>query len=83
MTTANPPCDLDWLRSTKIAAATRNQTAQLLGVDPRTVSRAVEIGELPAVRIGGRVLIPIEHLRRILGIGASNDSSRAQDVGPP
>ena len=70
MTAKNHPCDLDWLRSTKLAAATRNQTAEVLGVDPRTVSRAVENGELPAVRIGGRVLIPIADLRRLLSVEA-------------
>lgn len=68
MTASSPPCDLDWLRDTKVAAATRNQAAQLFGVDPRTVSRAVDSGELPSVRISGRILIPTAHLRRILGI---------------
>lgn len=65
------PVDSEWLRTTKAAALTRSQTAQLLDIDPRTVSKGVDSGEIPAVRIGGRVLIPTEGLRRLLGIGAS------------
>lgn len=68
MPTANSPCDLDWLRNTKSAAATRNQTAQVLNIDPRTVTRAIKNGELPSVKIGGRVLIPTAALRRLLGV---------------
>lgn len=70
-TAANPPIDLDWLRDTKRAAVTRNQAAQVFDVDPRTVTRAIDSGDLPSVRIGGRVLIPTAHLRRILGVDAS------------
>lgn len=61
-------CDLNWLRTTPQAGATRNQTAQLLGVDPRTVSTAVARGEIPSVRIGQQILIPIPALRRMFGI---------------
>lgn len=78
MTAANQ-FDLEWLRSTKAAAATRNQTAQLFGVDPRTVSRAVDSGELPSVRIGGRVLIPVAHLRRILGVDMAGTAASRVD----
>jgi|GEM_PF-5452823 len=66
--TSGALCDLDWLRSTKLAAATRNQTAQVLGVDPRTVTRGINNGEIPSVKIGGRVLVPTAALRRLLGV---------------
>jgi excisionase family DNA binding protein len=64
----SPPCDLDWLRNTNAAALTRNQTAQILGVDSRTVTRAIESGELPSLQMGRRVLIPRLPLLRLLGV---------------
>ena len=39
-------------------ALTRTQCADALGVDVRTVTRSVEDGSIPSVRIGRRVLIP-------------------------
>lgn len=65
-------CDLEWLRTTKLAAASRNQVAEVFHVDPRTVTRAVKNGELPSVHIAGRVLIPLEPLRRLLGVEAAH-----------
>jgi excisionase family DNA binding protein len=59
--------DLDWLRRSTMAAITRRQTAQVLGVDERTVTRAIKDGELPSVQIGRRVLIPRLPLLRLLG----------------
>lgn len=66
--TVSAPCDLDWLRTTNKAALSRNEVAQVMGVDPRTVTRSVGLGELPSVRIGRRTLIPTAALRRLLGI---------------
>jgi excisionase family DNA binding protein len=37
---------------------TVTQAASVFGVDVRTVARAIRNGELPAVRLGRRVLIP-------------------------
>lgn len=65
---ASAPCDLDWLRTTTKAALSRNEVAQVMGVDPRTVTRSVGLGELPSVRIGSRILIPTAALRKLLGI---------------
>lgn len=42
------------------ATLTLVQAADLLGVDPRTASAAARNNEIPAVRIGRRVLIPRE-----------------------
>lgn len=39
------------------------ETAELLGVDPRTLRRAIEDGQVPSVRVGVRVLIPTSWLR--------------------
>lgn len=59
--------DLDWLRNATAAAITRRQTAQVLGVDERTVTRAINNDELPSLRMGRRVLIPRLPLLRLLG----------------
>jgi excisionase family DNA binding protein len=62
-----PKIDLDWLRTATEAALTRRQTAKLLGVDERTVTRAIQDGEIPSIRMGRRVLIPRLPLLRLLG----------------
>ena len=49
---------LDELRDSGRATVTMQEAAQLLGVDARTVSGAVRAGEIPAIRVGRRVLIP-------------------------
>ncbi len=45
---------------------TVSEAAKLLGVAPATVYAAVKRGELPAIRIGDRILIPELGLRRLL-----------------
>jgi excisionase family DNA binding protein len=42
------------------ATISRKQVAQVLGIDVRTVTRGIELGEIPSIRIGRRVLIPRE-----------------------
>jgi excisionase family DNA binding protein len=61
-------CDLDWLKTTKSPVATRMQTAQILGVDERTITRGINDGDIPAIRVGRRMLIPVPALRKLLGI---------------
>ncbi len=46
----------------------RTEVATLLGVDARTVTAAVDSGELPGTRIGRRLLIPRRPLLEKLGI---------------
>jgi excisionase family DNA binding protein len=46
----------------------RSEVARLLGVDSRTVSAAVEAGELPGTQLGRRLLIPRTPLLEKLGI---------------
>lgn len=62
--------DLDWLRTTKVAVASKRQTWMVLGMDPRTLNRALDNGDIPSMTIGGKVVIPIEALRRMLCITA-------------
>ena len=44
--------DIDELRISRAAVVTVAQAASVFGVDVRTVSRAIENGELPSVRLG-------------------------------
>ncbi|WP_372500006.1 helix-turn-helix domain-containing protein [Williamsia maris] len=66
--TGSARVDLDWLRSTGVAALSRPQVAQLLDVDERTVGRAIADGSLPSMRLGRRVVVPRVPLMRLLGI---------------
>ncbi len=60
--------DLDDLRMSRAAVVTVAQAASISSVDVRTVSRAIENGELPALRLGRRVLIPRLPLLAALGV---------------
>lgn len=59
--------NLDDVRRSRAAALTVAQTSQVLGVDPRTVTRACDEGQLPSLRIGRRLLIPRLPLLALLG----------------
>ena len=50
--------DLRWLRTCGLATLTQTEVSEVLGVDRRTVARAVTDGQLPSIRVGRRVLIP-------------------------
>lgn len=69
--------DLDWLRNATDAALTRRQTAKLLDVDERTVTRAIQDGEIPAIRMGRRVLIPRLPLLKLLGADTASEVTSA------
>lgn len=47
----------DDLRASDRIALTPTEVARLLGVDRRTISRAIEDGDLPGVRIGRKLFI--------------------------
>jgi excisionase family DNA binding protein len=63
--------DLDELRASRSAVVTIADVATVLGIDARTVSRAVQNGELPALRVGRRILIPRLLLLACLGAAES------------
>ncbi|MFG5720305.1 helix-turn-helix domain-containing protein [Streptomyces murinus] len=42
--------------------ATVAETAEVLHVDPRTVYRAIDLGEIPAVRVGQQLRVPVAWL---------------------
>lgn len=66
----------DALRS-RAAAFSVSETAQLLDVDRRTVSRAIEDGDIPSVRLGRRVLIPRLPLLALLGATPTEEAMSA------
>jgi len=57
---------LDDLRASHAAVITVAATADLLGVDERTVARGIAAGDLPCVQVGRRRLIPREPLLALL-----------------
>ena len=43
------------------------ETRQLLGIGRTAAYEAVRSGEIPSVRVGGRLLVPVASLLRLLG----------------
>lgn len=71
--------DLDELRASRAAVVTVAQTASVFGVDVRTVTRAIENGELPVVRLGRRVLVP--RLPLLAALGVQDEDGLTEDHG--
>ena len=72
--------DLDELRISRAAVVTVAQAASVFGVDARTVTRAIENGELPALRLGRRLLIPRLPLLAALGVSVDDALAEVRDV---
>jgi excisionase family DNA binding protein len=72
--------DLEELRDSRSAVVTVAQAASVFGVDVRTVTRAIESGELPAVRLGRRVLIPRLPLLAALGVSVDVALTEVHDA---
>jgi excisionase family DNA binding protein len=66
-----------FMRSVICRTRSVRETAALLGVHPLTVRQAIARGELRALRLGRRVLVPESELQRLLGPGACGNA----DVG--
>lgn len=64
--------DLEWLQGSTAAVVTRAAVAEVLHVDERTITRAIEADQLPSIRVGRRVLIPRLPLLDLLGAGAAS-----------
>lgn len=71
--------DLEDLRASRAAVVTVAQAATVLGIDVRTVSRAIRNGELPALRLGRRVLIP--RLALLACLGTADDAEKPHAAG--
>lgn len=77
MTHSSSRRDLHWLQTLTSATITRADAAELLGVDQRTVTRAILEGQLPCLHVGRRVLIPRVPLLACLGVSGENSVHRA------
>ncbi len=42
--------------------------ANVLGIGKNSAYRAVKAGQIPSIRIGGRLLVPTAQLRKLLGL---------------
>jgi excisionase family DNA binding protein len=73
--------NLEDLRTSRSAVVTVAQAASVFGVDVRTVTRAIGNGELPAIRLGRRVLIPRLPLLAVLGVTVGDTLSEVNDAG--
>jgi excisionase family DNA binding protein len=71
--------DLEELRISRAAVVTVAQAAAVFGVDVRTVTRAIVNGELPALRLGRRVLIPRLPLLAALGVMVDDAPTEGHD----
>jgi excisionase family DNA binding protein len=71
---------MEELRISRAAVVAVAQAASVFGVDVHTVSRAIESGELPSVRLGRRVLIPRLPLLAVLGVTVDGSVTEAHDV---
>lgn len=72
--------NLEDLRASGSAVVTIAQAASVFGVDVRTVTRAIENGELPVVRLGRRVLIPRLPLLAVLGVAVDDTAGGLNDT---
>lgn len=66
--------DLEDLVKSSAAVVTVAEVADLLGVDSRTVSRAMANGDLPGLRVGRRLLVPRLPLLAHLGVLTADQS---------
>lgn len=51
------------------------EAAQLLELDARTLRRAIEAGDFPAVRVAGTVRVPIAKLLALAGLNTPADGA--------
>jgi excisionase family DNA binding protein len=58
-------------------AVSISKAAKLLDCSPATVRRAIERGELRAVRLMGKLIVPVVELERYLGIERPKPSPEA------
>lgn len=57
-----------------------DEVAQALGISRNHAFRCVERGEIPSVRIGRRVLVPVAFLDRLLDLDYSGSMESARPV---
>ena len=60
---------LEKIRAMSSPTITRLHAAEALGCDPRTVTAGIEEGNIPAIRLGRRVVIPREKFLALFEVG--------------
>lgn len=70
--------NLDDLRGRAIA--TVQETAEVLGCDDRTVRRGIERGELPGIKIGTRLMVPVPRLLALIEPGGAPQPQSAMSA---
>jgi excisionase family DNA binding protein len=61
---------------------TVEETAELLGVGRNTAYEAVRTGDLPAIRVGRRILVPTQPLLTLIGVTATVALPTTTKQGP-
>ena len=58
------------LRDSSSATISRKDVADVLGIDPRTVTEGIKQGNIPSLKIGRRVLVPRERFLALFDANA-------------
>ena len=58
------------------------KAAAVLGCTPRALRRRVERGHMPAVRVGRRIYIAVEDIRRVVDDGRHRASATEKEQEP-
>jgi len=69
-----PAVNLDEIRDKAVITVT--QAAELLGLDERTVRHGCASGQIPSIKVGRRILIPVPRLLAMLEEGEPGDDPR-------
>ena len=72
MPTANPPTAEEIAALAARPVCSIDGAAVLAGLSRSTIIRAIADGDLAASKVGGRVLIPMVHLHRWLGLASTD-----------
>ena len=67
---------MDDLRKRRSFVITRQEAAEALGVDPRTITVSINDGTIPSVKLGRRIVIPREKFLAMFAENASDHSAR-------
>lgn len=60
---------------------TVEEAGELLGISRQSAYRAAAAGELPALRVGRRLIVPTARLLEMLGVAAGTTSSPLEKSG--
>ena len=61
---------------------TVDETARELGICRPAAYRGIRNGEIPSIRVGKRILVPREALKRLLATGSTQRETAGSRAGP-